>query len=83
MELTLANLVLCFLCLSPETSKNAEGIGNVLFYFCRELVLVRKSNNTSPNPRNEGFTWRGCFIGFRLKNCLPIIYIIRVILLVV
>ena len=33
MELTLANLVLCFLCLSPEPSKNAEGISDGLADF--------------------------------------------------
>ena len=69
---------LCFLCLSPETSKNAEGIDDGLADFRRELALVRKYANTTANPRNEGFTWFGCFIGFRLKNflALPIIYIV-------
>ena len=47
-------IVLCFLCLSPETSKNAEGIGVVSAYFCRELVLVKKYDNTAATPRNEG-----------------------------
>ena len=61
-------IVLCFLCLSPEPSKNAEGIGVVSAYFCRELVLVRKYDNTTANPRNEGFTWFGGFYCFCLKR---------------
>ena len=51
-----ADLVLCFLCLSSETSKNADGIGAVLSDFCRGIVLVRKYGNTTTDPRNEGFT---------------------------
>ncbi len=54
-------VVLCFLCLSPEKSKNAIGIGGVLANFRRELVLVRKFVNTSTNPRDEGFTLFGGF----------------------
>ena len=59
---------LCFLCLSPETSKIAEGISDGLADFRWELVLIRKYDNTSIDPRNEGFTLWGCFIGFRLKT---------------
>ena len=64
----LKKVVLCFLCLSPETSKNAEGIDGVLVDFRRELVLVRKYDSTTAAPRNEGFTCFGGFICFCLKK---------------
>ena len=57
-----------FLCLSPETNKNAEGIDGVLVDFRRELVLVRKYDSTTADQRNEGFTWFGGFICFCLKK---------------
>ena len=63
-------IVLCFLCLSPETSKNAEGIDVVSAYFCRELVLVKKYADTAATPRNEGVTWFGGFYCICLKNSI-------------
>ena len=63
----MADCFLCFLCLSPETSKNAIGIGEGLADFRRELVLVRKYDNTSVNPRYEGFTCLRVFFRFSSK----------------
>ena len=48
----------------PMTSKNAEGIDGGLADFRRELALVRKYDNTSANPRYEGFTCHRVFLLF-------------------
>ena len=51
----------------PMTSKNAKGIAEGLADFRRELVLVRKFDKTSANPRFEGFTCHRVFLRFSSK----------------
>ena len=66
----MADWFLCFLCLSPETSKNAEGISDGLADLRRELALVRKYDNTSIDPRYEGVYLVRVFFRFLSKNII-------------
>ena len=64
--LSLQTLSFVFYVYRPK-QVNAEGIGDGLADFRRELALVRKYDNTSTNPRNEGFYLFRVFLLFSSK----------------
>ena len=54
----------------PLTSKMPKALPVDWRISERELVLMRKYDNTQVSPRNEGFTWQRVFYGFSSKKTL-------------
>ena len=52
----------------PLTSKMPKALPVYWRISERELVLVRKYDNTPVSPRNEGFTWQRVFYWFSSKK---------------
>ena len=52
----------------PLTSKMPKALPVYWRISERELVLVRKYDNTQVSPRNEGFTWQRVFYWFSSKK---------------